>query len=153
MYTENNKEYFTHNDFEGCVNTIEKDIKKQKKNVHLVTLYRGGLPLGVRLSNSMNLPLSILNYQRYDGNKEPEMEFMHNAGISSSDMIYIVDDIADEGVSIKETLKFLQPLFPQNAFSVYTLIGKSEHPKEWKFCLEHSGNWIVFEPWEGKNNG
>jgi len=143
------KEYFTHNDFEECVSIIERQIKLERKDVHLVTLYRGGLPLGVRLSNSLNLPLSILKYQRYDAH-DNDVQMMHNEGISSSDTIYLIDDIADEGISITKSLEYLHDKYPNNKVQVFTLIGKESHPKEWKYVLEHSGRWIVFETWEGK---
>ena len=34
---------------------------------HIVSIYRGSLPLGVHLSNALNCPLSIVKYQSRDG--------------------------------------------------------------------------------------
>ena len=117
---------------------------------HLVTPYRGGLPLGVRLSNELDVPLSILNYQRYDGDSK-EVKFMYNAGISSSECIVLVDDIVDEGVTITKSVEFLREQFPMNKILVYTIFGNDKnHNPSWNYSFTHTGKWITFLPWEGK---
>jgi len=153
LYNKDNKLYFESQDFEVCVQDLSNIINKKTTNseVHLVTLYRGGLPLGVRMSNQLNLKLSILDYQRLDGDKTKEVEMMKDAGISSSEIIFLIDDIADEGISIGKSLKFLYKNFPSNPIFVYTIFGNDrKHNKDWLYAYEHLGQWVQFIPWEGK---
>jgi hypoxanthine phosphoribosyltransferase len=150
MYTENDKVYFESHDFEYAVAEVSTMIERERNKVHLVAPYRGGLPLGVRLSNQCKVPLSILDYQRLDGDSE-EVSVIKNASISSSETIYLVDDIADEGITINKCLEFLSKEFPNNKIVVYSIFGNDEkHPPKWKYTFKHLGDWIVFIPWEGK---
>jgi hypoxanthine phosphoribosyltransferase len=153
MYKKNNKIYFEYDDFEAAVEDVASLIEKENKKVHLVAPYRGGLPLGVRLSNQCNIPLSILDYQRLDGNKEnsKNVSMMKNAGICVSDVIYLIDDIADEGITITKSLEYLREKFPLVSIKVYTIFGNDEkHNPDWKYTCKHFGDWIVFVPFEGK---
>lgn len=153
MYTENEKVYFEASDFEKAVDEISSIISNEPRDKHIVTLYRGGLPLGVRLSNQLDLPLTVLDYQRLDGKQDTskEVSIMKNANISSSETLFLVDDIADEGITIRESVKFLNEHFPNNKLVVYTIFGNDEkHDPKWKYTFEHKGDWIVFIPWEGK---
>ena len=62
------KHIYSFNDYSKDINIITEHLKGLYRDIHIVALYRGGLPLGVALSNRTNSPLSILNYyQRYDG--------------------------------------------------------------------------------------
>ena len=151
MYEKDNKEYFEAVDFDNAVQDVKTLIDLETKNIHLVTLYRGGLPLGVRLSNEFNLPLSIINYQRLDGNGDASAKFMYNAGIQSSDCIFLVDDIADHGISLRDSLEFLRMNYPETKIVVYSIYGNDEiHDPKWKYSVKHTGKWVVFIPWEGK---
>jgi len=156
MYMKNNKVYFEYSDFDYAVGQVAELIKKERDigyEVHIVTPYRGGLPLGVRLSNQCNVPLSILDYQRLDGtsNESKVVSMMKNAGIKEDDVIYLVDDIADKGVTINKCLGFLSTEFPRNTLKVYTIFGdKLIHNPSWKYSFEHNKKWIQFIPWEGK---
>jgi len=150
MYTKDNKVYFEAEDFELAVYDVSEMFKQEKNNVHIIAPYRGGLPLGVRLSNQCNLPLSILDYQRIDGDSK-EVSMMKNAGICSDETLYLIDDIADEGITINKCLEFLNKEFPNNKVEVYTIFGNSDkHTPKWKYTFNHLNDWIVFEIWEGK---
>jgi hypoxanthine-guanine phosphoribosyltransferase len=152
MYKENDKLYFESHDFEVCVQDLSNIINRRKNDtdIHLVTLYRGGLPLGVRMSNQLDLKLSILDYQRLDGDPNKEVSMMKNAGIVSNETIFLIDDIADEGISIKKSLDFLNKEFPNNPIFVYTMFGSDKRLSNYIYTFEHSGEWVVFIPWEGK---
>ena len=138
----------------------EEDIKRivdllKNEKVHLVALYRGSLPLGVRLSNELNAPLSIVDYQTRDGDsKKPVL--IKNAGISSIDTLYIVDDIYDTGLTMNKTKEFLEQEFPNNKVKclvLYKNLKNSHLHKNYPdvYSLRESNNeWIVFEDWEGQ---
>ena len=149
MYTKNNKVYFDADDFEYAEAEVTTMISREKDDVHLIAPYRGGLPLGVRLSNECNVPLSILDYQRLDGDSK-EVSIMKNVGICSNEILYLVDDIADKGITINKCLEFLIQEFPNNRVIVYSILGNDEiHPPKWRYTYKHTGDWVVFGPWEG----
>ena len=148
MYNQDGKLYFEYSDFEESIEDIISKINK-KSNNHLITLYRGGLPLGVRLSNELNLPLSLLDYQRLDGDSL-EVTMMKNANISSDQTLILIDDIADEGITITKSVEYLYKHFPNNPVQVYTIFGSKKHDSKWMYTYEHNKEWVVFIPWEGK---
>lgn len=135
-----NKQYITWKQIDEIVDKFDVC-----KNGHIVTLYRGGLPLGVMLSNRYNIPLSILDYQSYDGNSK-EVDFIKNSNVTSNETIYLVDDIADTGNSIQKALDYLYKNFPYNKIVIYTIVGKNTNPRKWNYSIEYR-NWVVF-PWE-----
>jgi len=153
MYTEKGKVYFEWEDFEIAVAESDALIKIEQSignNVHLVAPYRGGLPLGVRMSNQCKIPLSILDYQRLDGDSKT-VSMMKNAGINDDDVIYLIDDIADEGITINKCLEFLTTEFPHNRIEVYTIFGNANiHNPSWRYSFRHDGDWVQFIPFEGK---
>lgn len=148
-----NKNNISWDKFDECIGLLIYDLKSSydinSNNTHIVTLYRGGLPLGVSLSNKLKVPLSILDYQRLDGvdKESQEVSFIKNANIKEDCTILLVDDIADEGITIRKSIEFLNEHFPKNKIIVYTLIGNKKHNKDWKYSIENNGNWQVF-PWE-----
>ena len=147
MYKKDNKTYYEWSDFEDCIQVCGVYIENETRKVHIVTLYRGGLPLGVRLSNEYNLPLSILDYQSYNGNSK-EVSMMKNAGICSSDVLYLVDDIMDSGNSIKKAKEFLNKEFPDNKIEIFTIFGSNKKFQGTSFQYVHDKEWIIFKPWE-----
>ena len=129
-------------DFEACISEMVQTIEENDIN-HIVSIYRGGLPLGVRLSNQCKLPLSIVKFQSYDGvDKDPQL-LLNAGGIQTNERSIIIDDIADTGRSIQKVLDmnlYKNPL-------VYTMVGNHHIPADWKFYLHQLDRWIIF-PWE-----
>ena len=147
MFENNNKTYFEASDFEEAVEDC-KTIINGLYNPTLIAPYRGALPLGVRLSNECDLKLNIIDFQRYDGDtKEPTL--IKNDNIAVNETLFLIDDIADEGVTISKCLEYLKKEYPLNKIKVYTIFGNKKHPKEWNYTYEHKGQWIQFIPWEG----
>lgn len=130
-------------DIDSFVNILSNEIKP----LHIITLYRGGLPLGTVLSNRMTAPLSILKLQRYDSD-DKEVSFMHNAGVTSNESIVLVDDLVDAGVTINKSIQYIRNNFPNNSLRVLTIFGKKDFISDTKieYLREHEGKWIVFEP-------
>jgi len=139
-------------DYGDDVDALVKIISKIK-NPHLVTLYRGGLPLGTHLSNILDLPLSIVDFQSYDGDsKEPVL--IKNAGISVDQTLVIVDDIYDVGTTMNRTKSMLWKMFPHIKLVGWTLYVNSYnshlHEKYDQKCNslhDSKGLWVEF-PWE-----
>ena len=125
-----------------CIDIINKE-KSGIQEVHIVSLYRGSLPFGVKLSNHLNAPLSIIDYQSYDGySKEPN--FIKNAGITPDDLIFIVEDIVDRGLTMKLTEEYIRKLYPYNKIVIYSVVGSKKHPNYYYYTYEHNDDWIVF---------
>ncbi len=60
------------NSLSDCIDLITQNLEHGKQP-HIVSLYRGSLPLGVQLSNQLQAPLSIIDYQTRDGkSKKPK---------------------------------------------------------------------------------
>jgi len=138
---------YTYDDFNEDIQTMITVLKNNTSlyaNLHIVTPYRGGLPLGVTLSNKLQSPLSILKFQRYDG-KDDEVTFMHNAGIYASDIVVLVDDLVDAGVTMEKCHQFLKDQFPNTRIIPFTLFGSERFTGN--YVKQHPGKWIVF-PWE-----
>ena len=150
------KLYYTWIDFDHDVARLVNIIEKID-NVHLITLYRGGLPLGTTLSNILGLPLSIIDLQTRDSitkatDKEPKL--IKNAGITSNQHLILVDDIFDIGLTMAKSVDFLHAEFPNNklrTFTLHTNTHNSDLHDHYKFDnsgLQSSlGQWVVY-PWE-----
>ena len=143
------KRYLTeqevNNSLSHCIDIINENITGVQKP-HIISLYRGSLPLGVKLSNQLNAPLSIVDYQSYDG-KSKKPELIKNAGITAEDLLVIIDDICDKGETLKVAEEYIKAWFPYNKILIYTVVGSKEHPERYNYSIEHNSQWIVF-PWE-----
>jgi len=142
------KLYYSWEDFEVDVQHINQ-ILKEIKNPCIVTLYRGGLPLGVTLSNQNNLPLSIIDFQSRDGDTK-EAKFIKKTGINKDSCIVLVDDIYDSGLSVIKAKELIQKEHPENEFKVIVLHHNqhASHLPDYVTALEKSnGLWVVY-PWE-----
>ena len=113
-----------------------KGIKK------IVGIQRGGLPLAVKLSNTMRLPMEVLNYQTRDGIPDINGAFEFIKTLGNLNEVLFVDDICDSGRTIGE----LRQLSKALRFS--TLITRDSSLVE--FTPQHrgfDGDWVTF-PWE-----
>ena len=133
-------------DFDEDLSYFQAVVEGNKIN-HVVTLYRGGLALGLALSNRCNLPLSIIKYQSYDG-KDKKVKFIHKANIKKTDNIIVVDDLADTGNSIVKVTSFLREQGYSN-ITVCTIHGNRDFKNKfgWLYCREKNPGWEIY-PWE-----
>ena len=137
---------YTHDMFEEDVQVFKQAYRSYGCD-HIVTLYRGGLPLGVRLSNELNCPLSIIDYQSYAGKKTEHMSLIKDDGIKSKDVILLVDDICDSGNTMKKAIDFLHENTKDIKIIPFTIFGSKD--RDCHFCRENSEQWVQFLPWEG----
>ena len=138
MVEKNNKFYYSWKDFDLCIANIVELNKLNKVNI--VVPYRGGLPFGTALSNKLDMPLSIIDFQRYDGNSFQVT--MIKDTIKEEELILLVDDIADEGITLNKCISYIKENYKNN-IKVHTMIGSKKHPKEWSCTFEHKG-WAIF---------
>ena len=139
------KIYLSYQDYNYAINRIFKEIKKIE-NIHIISIYRGSLGIGVHLSNLLNAPLSILKFQTRDGDKHEKLKMIYNAGIKKDDNLIVVDDIYDTGKTLKEVKKYLKTFFPKNKAYYFTIFGRPNNDSI-NFIFENKGKWVNF-PWE-----
>jgi hypoxanthine phosphoribosyltransferase len=87
--------------------------KNPKEDVNIVILYRGGKEFGEDFISSLSkkYPISILSAKSYDGMKSSgkvEIEWIENNLLPGK--IFILDDIADTGLTISKVKEFLKGL-------------------------------------------
>ena len=114
-----------------------------RKITRLVGLQRGGLPLAVKLSNLMDIPMEVLNYQTRDG--ETSVEDLHHQLLKLGDLseILFVDDICDSG----KTISIIKLWNPEIKFT--TLCSRRSDLIDYSPIMipESEDGWINF-PWE-----
>jgi len=143
---------YTWEDYTADMKIIQKKIETIDRP-HLVSLYRGSLPMGVHLSNVMKLPLSIIDLQTRDGNGG-DPKIIKNAGIDATCTLVILDDIYDKGLTMNKAKEMLHRERPYAKIVGITLHNNSEmahlHKRydNWVFSLNDSkGKWVSY-PWE-----
>ena len=134
---------------------ILKERFEKIANPHIVAIYRGGLPLGVHLSNTLNCPLSIVKYQSRDG-EDHKAEWLLNLTDDKKlhpkffPELIVVDDIYDTGETFRAVLNL--PEFHNNPnYRAIALFGNSNNDGV-VYLNEQVYRWIVF-PWERIKGG
>jgi len=149
------KEKYTWDEFDRDVNVIAEELKSLHLP-HIVAPYRGGLPMAVYLSNKLNLPLSIVDYQSrdaYDASAPKEPVIIKNAGISSNQTLVIVDDIYDTGLTLNKIREYLFGEFQETRVTGYCLHRNTKNKglhanyPDWVKSINDTQNWIEY-PWE-----
>ena len=114
------KTLYTWQEFDGDIKKLASKIKHLKKKFTAVWgPARGGLPIAVCMSHSLDIPLA----------KRP-----------TDPSVLIVDDIADTGKTLNK--------YAKNGFTIATIFYHNQclyTPKLW--LHEKGDRWIVF-PWE-----
>jgi len=152
--TRDNKLVYEIRDYQKTVTGL-LDLIKQNDIKNIVSIYRGSIPLGVKLSNQYNLPLSIIDYQTRDkvGNKT-DPYWMKDA-IQNGNVL-VIDDILDTGKTMIDVLKFIKDdkkdlgdMFIHTIFKAKSNTNSSELEKFGKFTFDYESDaWVIFEPWE-----
>ncbi|BAU66470.1 phosphoribosyltransferase [Stanieria sp. NIES-3757] len=94
----------------------------------IVCLAKGGLRVGDLLCRLYRQPLAILftsSYTGKDNRTRGKITFaQHLASINSQlgDRILLVDDLVDSGVSLQESIKWLQTNYGQNIVEIRTAV-------------------------------
>ena len=113
----------------------DEDIKR------IVGLSRGGLPLGVTLSNKMGVPFIPLEWQTRDGSVQEITKALNLQRDGDIKTTLFVDDICDSGLTIKQ----VRQLVPDSRW--VTLVNKIPGFVEYSTMTVKDERWIVF-PWE-----
>jgi len=116
---------------------------------HIISIYRGSLPLGVHLSNILKCPLSIVKYQSRDG-QDSKAEWLLNLTNERKNPkffphLIVVDDIYDTGETFR-AVKAL-PEFQDNPDYSLMALFENDNDDDVHYLHEQMYRWIVF-PWE-----
>ena len=167
---------YTDSMFRDDIDWIRKYcITEKLKFDAIIAPYRGGMPLGVKLSHILDLPLGVINYQRLDGSQKDKKislaiepigkEIVTNEDGSKSEVpvpfifmkgtVLLVDEICDTGKTMVKTIKYLKLLNPKVNIKVICLYANNDGDE---YVISQTGvnitpirnnenKWIIF-PWE-----
>ena len=114
------------------------------KNLHLIAVYRGSIPLTVHLSNLLKCEMSIIKLETRNGNVE-EANFVSN-NIKENDRLVVLEDIYDTGNTIRLIQQMMNVKYKDHSIRYYSLFGKTNDAGV-VYLKENNNKWIVF-PWE-----
>ena len=145
---------YTYREFKIDLNHLIQDMADANyKPEHIVGVVRGGLPLGVHLSNYYNIPMTTILWQTRDGgNKQYDMDVVNETILRERKQVLLVDDINDSGLTFTELLEFWCH-YDSHIINQYLrtacLLTKSisTFNVDFEAKVLDTENWIVF-PWE-----
>ncbi len=114
------------------------------KNLHLIAVYRGSIPLTVHLSNLLKCEMSIIKLETRNGNVE-EAKFVSN-NIKENDRLVVLEDIYDTGKTIRCIQQMMDVKYKDHSIRYYSLFGKKNDAGV-VYLKETNNKWIV-SPWE-----
>jgi len=137
--------------FDLDVDLLAKEVSTSIKPKSILAISRGGLPLGIKLSNLLDLPLSIICARSYFGNAHKhartEAKIVGMIKNNMCEPILVVDDIADTGITL---LRVCQNLKRRHGFSdIHSAVLFYKRESEFipNYYARMTNAWIEF-PWE-----
>jgi hypoxanthine-guanine phosphoribosyltransferase len=134
---------YTFTEYEADVRSLRKTLS-EIKNIHLVAVYRGSIPVVVHLSNVLNCEMSIIRLHKSNENVS-QIEFVSN-NIKENHHLVLVEDIYDTGRTIKAIQQMMEVEYNNHTISYYSLFGK-ENDVGVVYLNEKKKKWVTF-PWE-----
>lgn len=119
-------------------------LSHNKKYDIIVAIARGGLSLGLILSDLLKTPVSSITIQSYtDIQKQGELTITSKLGMSiKGKRVLLVDDIADSGKTFKRSLSYLKRLHPASITTV-ALFYKPHSTYRPDFYAKRTSAWIL----------
>ena len=114
------------------------------KNLHLIAVYRGSIPLTVHLSNLLKCEMSIIKLSARNEN-DKEAKFISNH-IKENDHLVVLEDIYDTGKTNCLIQQMLNVEYKDHSIRYYSLFGKKNNAGV-VYLKENNNKWIIF-PWE-----
>lgn len=127
---------------DGLVDTLPADYQG------VVSINRGGLPFGVELSHSLQVPHGVVSATLYEDDStapEDSLEWHGRLLGDVGDHVLLVDDIVDTGT----TMEAADAMLAETGRTVETAAlhvkpGRSFNPN---YYVKETPNWVVY-PWE-----
>jgi hypoxanthine phosphoribosyltransferase len=114
----------------------------------VIGIARGGVPVAMVISDELGVRLDIVNVKSYTGIAErtnPKIVSTLTEQVKGKNVL-VVDDLIDEGDTMKTVLAFLRKEKPKE-LATAVIFKKPWSETEPDFYLETVGEWVVF-PWE-----
>jgi len=116
------------------------------KNLHLIAVYRGSIPLVVHLSNILSCYMSIIRiHDESNKNVTPFCSFS-SKDIHEGEHLVVVDDVYDTGRTMQSIQRMLEVEYENHTISYYSLFGRKNDDGV-IFLHEKKNKWITFH-WE-----
>ncbi|MDP1722295.1 MAG: phosphoribosyltransferase [Candidatus Gottesmanbacteria bacterium] len=135
----------TWNEFHSLSLLLAEQILKSKKPIdEIVAIARGGLSLGLILTDLLQKPISTITIQSYtDIEKQGELTITSKLGKQIKDKnILLVDDIADSGKTFQRAIKYLQAFRPAS-ITTAALFYKPHSVFRPNFFAKETSLWIL----------
>tara|TARA_R110001606_G_scaffold399171_1_gene581267 strand:- start:353 stop:772 length:420 start_codon:yes stop_codon:yes gene_type:complete len=107
----------------------------------IVGISRGGLPIGVTLSNLLGVPFTPLVWQTRDGDDQDVLGLLHIESRNDIKTTLFVDDICDSGTTIAQVNNLVEDI------TWAVLINKIPGSVDYAAEVMEGDEWIEF-PWE-----
>lgn len=135
----------TWNEFHSLSLLLAEQILKSKKPIdEIVAIARGGLSLGLILTDFLQKPISTITIQSYtDIKKQGLVQITSKLGKPIRDKnILLVDDIADSGKTFKRAISYLQESHP-TSITTASLFYKPHSTFKPDFFAKETDRWIL----------
>ena len=143
MNQEREKYIYSFEEYNADIKSLQLELSNIE-NLHLVSVYRGSIPIVVHLSNLLNCEMSIVKFQNQNGVAVAPVFLTNN--IKDKDSLVVIEDIYDSGRTIKLVQQLINFDYKNHSVSYYSLFGRMNDVGV-KYLNESNGKWIVF-PWE-----
>ena len=143
MNPQREKYIYSLEEYNADIKSLQLELSNIK-NLHLVSVYRGSIPIVVHLSNILNCEMSIVKFQNQNGVAVAPVFLTNN--IKDNDRLVVIEDIYDTGRTIKLVQQLINFDYKNHTVNYYSLFGRKNDVGV-KYLRESNGKWIVF-PWE-----
>tara|TARA_R110002050_G_scaffold17291_1_gene51553 strand:- start:1637 stop:2065 length:429 start_codon:yes stop_codon:yes gene_type:complete len=127
-------------DFESMATKMAMNYA-DKKLTRIVGLSRGGLPIGVKLSNLLGVPFTPLVWQTRSGAEQDVLGLLQIEKKNDIETTLFVDDICDSGTTIAQVNDLVKGI------TWAVLINKIPGSVDYAAEVMEGDEWIEF-PWE-----
>lgn len=143
---------YGYDEYVNDIKSLYKRLSFKKKEIQLVGIFKGSLPIVTHLGNLLNVPVSIVECQTRDKHKKKVVRWAIN-NIDPKKTIVLIDDIFDTGKTVDLVMNFLNKEHKKKKINIsnsmfITLFGPEYiNPNGVVSLRKHLGRWIVFH-WE-----
>jgi hypoxanthine phosphoribosyltransferase len=151
---------YTYEEYMADIKSLTETLRGIK-NLHLISVFRGSVPIVIHLSNILDCNMSIMKFYNeindFKGLRTiqcwmPPIDLMSGypvISINEGDNLVVIEDVYDSGKTIKSVKRELASFelkFKKHSKKYYSLFGR-RNDDDVNYLREINGKWIVF-PWE-----
>ena len=144
------KRIISWSEFGDLAEGLAAKVKSGKQGYELVIgILRGGGPLAILVADRLRAPVDFVNVKSYMGikqRKQPQVLSTITEDVDGKHVL-VVDDLVDEGVTMKFIVEHLTSRYKPSAVHTSALFIKPWSKFQPDYYLDVVSEWIVF-PWE-----